>query len=479
MNWGKLAALLAFILLGLSASCGGGGSGGGGSAGGSDAGNTAPDAGSSSSIVGPRMPELVDETGVPSVSESSTIAFTNVGLVAMERDNVTPGQTVLVEGGVITAIGADGSVSVPSDAERIDGSDRYLMPGLADMHIHAVVGSDGESDLLVQLAAGVTTVRIMWGGTRLLDWRQRIQSGELLGPRLYIASPGLEGDPPYWPGSIVLATEAEARGAVRDLNDTGYDFIKVYNRLPLELYDVVVDEAQALDMPVVGHVPRAFTADYAIAAGQQTIEHLSGFAPHATTTGSWRGTIDSSKLAGLIEQIRLQGTWNCPTLTVRSRTAGQVNGLRANAAFELMSESMQSWLDDSLTQPPSSDRTTEGRLLKQVVKALQDADVGLLVVTDAGVQYVYPGFSIHEELANFVDAGLTPYQTLRAATLNAATALGELAVSGTVAEGKRADLLLLDSNPLTDIANVNRRVGVMVAGNWYSQSTLMDMIGAR
>ena len=171
--------------------------------------------------------------------------------------------------------------------------------------------------------------------------------------------------------------------------------------------------------------------------------------------------------------------WNCPTLTVRSRSANQVGALREHPAFDLMSETMQSWLLDPLTQPPSSDRTTEGGLLKEVVKALQDADVGLLVGTDAGAQYVYAGFSIHEELANFVDAGLTHYQTLRAATVNAAAALGETAVAGTVTVGKRADLLRLDANPLTDKAHVNRRVGVMAAGKWYAQSTLMEMIGAK
>jgi imidazolonepropionase-like amidohydrolase len=244
------------------------------------------------------------------------------------------------------------------------------------------------------------------------------------------------------------------------------------------MYDAIIDEARTLNVPVIGHVPRAMTAEYAIGSGQQTIEHFSGIARYATTTGGWSGEIDQSKLAGLIEQIRLEGTWNCPTLTVRSRTESQVNGLRANPAFELVSNTMRTWLDDNLTQPPNIDRTTESRLLKQVTKALHDADVGLLVGTDAGVQYVYPGFSIHEELANFVASGLTPYETLRAATVNAAAALGESNVSGTVEAGKRADLLLLDSNPFESIRNVNRRVGVMAAGHWYSQSTLMERIGA-
>ena len=473
MDWQRFAILLVCLGFGLTAGCGGGGGGGG--AGANDA---TSDTGGEKIRIGPPLPEVVDETGAPSTSAASRIAFSNVSLATMEDETILPAQTVLVKDGIITAIGEAGSFSIPANADVIDGSGRYLMPGLVDMHIHAIVGTDGEKDLLVQLAAGVTSARIMWGGTTHLDWRARIRAGELAGPQLYVASPGLEGNPPYWPASVVVTTETEARKAVREQVAAGYDFIKVYNRLQLALYDVIIDEARALDIPVIGHVPRAMSADYAIASGQSTIEHFSGFAPYATTTGGWSGAIDSSKLAGLIEQIRLQGTWNCPTLTVRSRTASQVASLRSNPAYSLMSESMQSWLDNSLTQPPSFDRTTEGRLLKALVKALHDADVGLLVGTDAGVQYVYLGFSIHEELANFVDAGLTPYETLRAATVNAADALGESEVAGTVAVGKRADLLLLDSNPFANIANVNRRVGVMAAGQWYAQSTLMEMIGA-
>ena len=476
MDRRRIAILLLCLGLGLSASCGGGGSGGADA--GSSGDGTAPGTGGEKARIGPPLPEVVDETDVPTTSAAARIAFSSVSLVAMQDETIVPAQTVLVEDGIITAIGGAGSVSIPADADVIDGTGRFLMPGLADMHIHAIVGTDGETDLLVQLAAGVTTVRVMWGGIGHLDWRERIRTGELPGPRLYVASPGLEGNPPYWPASVVVSTESEARAAVRAQVAAGYDFIKVYNQLQLALYDVIIEESRALGIPVIGHVPRSMSAEYAIAAGQDTIEHFSRFAPHATTTGGWSGSIDSSKLAGLIERMRLHGTWNCPTLTVRSRTASQVAELRSNRAYSLVSDSMKSWLDNSLTQPPSFNRNTEVRLLRQVVKALHDADIGLLVGTDAGVQYVYPGFSIHEELANFVNAGLTPYETLRIATVNAAAALGESENAGTVAVGKRADLLLLDTNPFTDIANVNRRVGVMAAGQWYAQSALMEMIGA-
>lgn len=474
---GRSISAVLLVGLGLLYGCGGGSSGSGSNDGGSND-DTGGSGGGGTVSIGPPMPVVVDESGAPAASSARRIAFTNVNLASLQTDTILPDQTVLIDNGVIELIGDTASVTVPADVEVIDGTNRYLMPGLADMHIHALVGDDGDKDLLVQLAAGVTTVRIMWGGRGLLAFRERIRAGELEGPRLYVASPGLEGNPPYWPLSVVVSTEAEARQAVRDQVDAGYDFIKVYNQLQLALYDIIIEESRALDIPVIGHVPRAMTAEYAITSGQQTIEHFSGIARYATTTGGWSGDIDSTKLAGLIEQIRMQGTWNCPTLTVRSRTQSQVTGLRANGAFELVSSEMQRWLDDSLTQPPNIDRVNETRLLRQVTKALHDADVGLLVGTDAGVQYVYPGFSIHEELRNFVAAGLTPYETLRAATVNAAAALGESDHAGTVAVGKRADLLLLDRNPFEDIGNVNRRVGVMAAGRWYTQSTLMQMIGA-
>ncbi len=392
----------------------------------------------------------------------------------MDRDIALPEQTVLVENGTITLVNDARSTVVPADAEVFDGTGRYLMPGLIDMHTHLMTDPGAEHDLIVELAAGVTSVRIMWGFQTHLDWRAAISDGTLLGPTLYVASAGLEGTPPFWPGSIVVTSAVEARAAVREQWDAGYDFIKVYNRLQQEPYLAILDEAEGLGMRVVGHVPLALTPDFAISSGQYTIEHFSRFASEITTTGSWTGAIDGSKLAALVERIRLAGTWNCPTLTVQTRSQTQVERLKANPLYQLLSQPMRDWLDSPQPQPPTGDRTTEDQMRKQVLAALADAGTGLLIGTDAGVQYVLPGFSIHEELQHFIAAGLSPYQTLRAATVDAAAAL-ETADRGTIAAGRRADLLLLDADPLANVANVNRRVGVMVGGRWFTQTTLMEM----
>jgi imidazolonepropionase-like amidohydrolase len=448
----------------LLASCGSGGSSGD---------ERPPASDPPTAALGPPSPVIVNEAGVPPRSGASKIAVVNVTVVPMDREQSLEQQTVLIEDGTITLIDFATSVVIPADAEVLDGTGRYLMPGLIDMHAHLVASPGAEHDLLVELAAGVTTVRIMWGFQTHLDWRAAIRAGTLLGPSLYVASAGFEGDPPFWPGSVVVTNAADARAAVNERHAAGYDFIKVYSRLQLEPYVAILGEADRLDIPVVGHVPRALTADFAISSGQFTVEHFSRYAAELTTTGRWTGSIDGSKLAALVERIRLAGTWNCPTLTVQTRTQAQVNGLRANPLYSLLSQPMREWLESAQTQPPAAgDQSTGDRLRKQVLAALAKAGTGLLVGTDTGVQYVFPGFSIHEELAHFADAGLSPYQTLRAATVDAATALGA-PDRGTIATGQRADLLLLDADPLADIDNVNRRVGLMIGGRWFAQTTLM------
>ena len=426
--------------------------------------------------VGPPSPVIVDESGVPASSESRRFAITDVTVVPMDRETSIPGQTVLIEDGRITFIGNADTAAIAPDAVRLDGTARYLMPGLIDMHAHLVTDSGAEHDLVLELVAGVTTVRIMWGSEIHLGWRGAIRDGSLLGPSLFVASPGLEGEPPYWPGSIVVDSAAEARAAVRTQHTAGYDFIKVYNRLQLEPYLAILDEADTLGMRVIGHVPAALTADFVIDSGQHTIEHFSRYAAEVTDTGDWSGRIDGSRLTALIDRIRLRETWSCPTLTVQSRSKAQVTAIKSNPLYALLSQPMREWLDSPLTQPAAGDRTVADSRRKEVLAAFAEAGVGLLAGTDTGVLYVLPGFSMHEELRHFAIAGLTPYQALRAATFDAAAAL-ESADRGAITLGLRADLLLLDADPLEDIANVNRRVGVMAGGRWFAQSTLMAMAG--
>jgi imidazolonepropionase-like amidohydrolase len=450
---------------GLLAGCGGGGDGGG-------APPPAP-GGPPAAVVGPPAPIPVDESGAPAASTATRLAITNVTVVPMDRESSIPGQTVLVEGGVISAIEDAASAVVPPGAEVIDGTGRFLMPGLIDMHVHLMSDPGAEHDLVVALAAGVTSLRIMWGSQTHLGWRSAVREGSLIGADLFVATAGLDGSPPFWPGTIVVDGEGEARAAVRELHASGYDFIKLYERLQLAPYLAILDEADALGIRAIGHVPRALTAPFAIDSGQFTIEHFSRFAAELTTTGSWSGSLDGSSLAALAERIRLAGTWNCPTLTVQIRSQADVAGLKANPLYALLSRPMREWLDSPQPQPPAQPGSGD-ELRKQVLAALVEAGTGVLIGTDAGVRYVFPGFSIHEELRHFVDAGLSPFETLRAATADAALAL-EAPDRGTIAVGRRADLLLLDSDPLEDVGNVNRRVGVMAGGKWFTQSRLMEM----
>jgi hypothetical protein len=446
-------------------------SGGGDSRSGSPGPPTGP---SGSETPGPPSPVLVDESGVPATSDSRRMAFVNVTVVAMDSSERVAGQTVLVEDRRISEIGDAASVAVPPDAEVLDGEGRYLMPGLIDMHVHLLSDPGAVHDLTVVLAAGVTSVRVMWGMARHLEWRDAIAAGTLVGPTLYVASAGLDGSPPFWPGTIVVDSAERGRAAVRDVAGAGYDYVKVYSRLQLEPYVAILDEANRLGVRAVGHVPLALTADFAISSGQYTIEHFSRFASALTSTGDWSGEIDASKLAALAEQMRQAGTWNCPTLTVQTRSQDQVAQLRANPLFQLLSQPMREWLDSSQPQPPAGSSARADARRKEVLAALVGSGVRVVAGTDAGVFYVFPGFSLHEELRNLVDAGLSPYRALRAATVDAAASL-EASDRGRIAAGQRADLLLLDSDPLADITHVNRRVGVMAGGRWFAQSALMEM----
>src|SRR6185436_16279743 len=213
----------------------------------------------------------------------------------------------------------------------IDGKGRWLMPGLADMHVHTW----SADDFPLFIANGVTTVRNMFGSELQLGWRQQVATGELLGPTMITAGPIIDGDPPVWPGSTVLTDPAEADKVVIEQKEAGYDFLKVYAGLKLDVYDALVAAAKAHGMRFMGHVPKAVGLDHVIASGQSSIEHLDGFAgaaqlegsPHHGETGflqtlaAWP-TADSGRLAELADACRQNGVWNCPTLVVLEKWVG-------------------------------------------------------------------------------------------------------------------------------------------------------------
>jgi len=445
--------------------------------------------------------------------QSNSLAFTHVTVIDATGASPKPDMTVVITGNRISTIGKTAGGGVPKDAQVIDAAGKFLIPGLWDMHIHWY----DPAYLPLFTVNGVTGVRIMWGGPIHFSWRKEIQEGALLGPRMVIASAIVDGPNPIWPGSIAVADQAEARQAVIEAKQNGADFVKVYSLLPREAYFAIADEAKKQRIPFAGHVPYSVSAAEASDAGQKTIEHLTGILAACSTreedlrkgfadafSGLPQGqrlpspartrpltrmmleTFSPEKAAALFSRFKRNHTWQCPTLTVLHNGAFLNDPeLRNDPRLKYMPPQMRAWWD------PSNDfrfkeRTAEdfdlGRLVYkkqfELVGMMHRAGVDLLAGTDVLNPYCFPGFSLHDELALLVQAGLSPMAALQAATLNPARFLGKETELGTVEKGKIADLVLLEANPLEDIRNTTKINSVVLNGRLLDRKALDQSLAA-
>lgn len=406
------------------------------------------------------------------------VAFVDVTIVPMDEDRLVPHQTVLVRDGRIVVVDPVDAVHLPADAVTVAGNGRYLMPGLADMHVHL----HDESMLPLFLVNGITTVRNMWGRPDHLKLRARIDRGAVLGPSIVTAGPICDGAPPVWPGSAVITSAADALRSVAEQRQAGYDFVKVYNNLSRAAYFGLVEAAGQHHIPVAGHVPQAVGLRAVLEAGQSSIEHLQGY---CSPLGRIAPIVDELGLPGVAQATRDAGTWNCVTLVLRERmvSVDQAQELLARPEMRYVSVATRAlWdarTDDAIrnASPADWDRVRQGNALrKALTQELRDAGAGLLLGTDTPNRLVTPGFALHDELAHLVDAGLTPYEALRAGTCDAAAFLGSTDEWGAVQVGHRADLILLGGNPLEKVAHVAQPAGVMVRGQWLPRARLDVML---
>lgn len=403
------------------------------------------------------------------------VAFKDVRVVSTQTDRSLEGQTVLVRDGTIEAVGPVASVSIPGGAFVVEGFGRYLMPALTDMHVHITEDTFEElrNDYLVYLANGVTTVRIMWGFRTMLNERDSIDTGALLGPDLFIASPGMDGPGGPWAESTApVATVAEARQTVAEYAAAGYDFIKVYNLLAPDVYEAIVDEAALHGIPLVGHVPGRVGIERVQSVDQRTSEHFIGL-KLAASSGFTAGTIDVSRVRELVTRSAAVGLWHTPTITVDALSRDERDAIRAGHELGFIApgvrEFFESGFHHGLTGATASRERDNHELM---IREVDRAGAGLLVGTDAGFGWMLPGFSIHDELDGIVAAGLEPSEVLKAATVNAAAALGVSGEMGQVIPGFRADLILVPADPLRDVRAIRDHDGVMVRGRWLSRGTL-------
>lgn len=428
----------------------------------------------------------------------SDIAFVGVNVVPMtESDSILADRTVLVRDGLIASIGHAAFVDVPAGTLRIDARGQYLMPGLIDAHVHLEYFDD-PSILWLFLANGVTSVRNMDGRPYLLDWKLRIVSGEITGPTIYTAGPILDGDPPARDDNTVVRNAAEARAAVAAQDSAGYDFVKVYTNVSPDVYRAIVDAARERDRHVAGHVPRRMSLYDVLRSGQHSLEHLSDFDEVVEADSSWvRGRFhwsklylamaaDSAKMQRAARQVVAAGIWVVPTVIQADRAVGTADSVRA-------------WLSEPSTAyiPPAGRALWEGQLTRiasrldsadwnvvergranrrAMLAALHLAGAKLALGTDTPNPFVFPGFSVHQELEIFVASGFSPREALAAATREASQLVDASRSTGTVEIGKRADLLLLARNPLVNVDNVRRPIGVMLRGTWIAASDLNLML---
>jgi len=414
-----------------------------------------------------------------------------------------PEMTVVIEGLRITRIGKSARVRVPKNARVIEGRGKFLIPGLWDMHVHEIFGdwipAEERVTPLLFVANGVTGVRDMGGDLAPLQlWRLRIAAGQMIGPRIILPGPMLDGPVPQFPSSAPVRDAAEARRIVRELKDKGVDFIKIQSLISREGYLAAAAEAKAQEISFAGHVPDKVRAAEASAAGQKSIEHLTGVFEGASTAEEelmsqprgpgrrrYLDTYDEAKASALLALFAKNRTWQTPTLVwergewliEQTNSGPDPLAKYAPAAWKertwpmFTREISAGWSTD-----PLADRQAFVQAELKMVAAMHRAGVPLLAGTDtaAGVR-VYPGFSLHDELGMLVQAGLTPMEALQAATRNAGEFL-QLADSGTIKEGKRADLVLLDANPLEEIANTRKIRGVVLAGRYFSRTDLDGLL---
>jgi len=403
----------------------------------------------------------------------------DVHVVPMTDSLILQNRDVVVTDGVITAIKVSQDSKIPNGARVIKGFGMYLMPGIADMHTHIF----SVDELPLYLINGVTTVRNMWGWETHLKMRDEIAKGLIAGPTVITAGAIIDGDPPHLAFMSVASTPDAGITMVNEQVDAGYDFIKVYDNLDAKTYEAICSTAQNRGVSVVGHVPNNVGIFQTLQAGQNSIEHLMGFMDAIATEEAgrldWSPPIDRKRLSELAELIANSETWNTPTLIVHEQmdmSAAESEKFSASYEVGILPKSLRKFCC-SETYEAKNDLSADERSFRknnrlEVVRALHRAGAKLMLGTDTGNKFVIPGYSVHDELDLMIEAGLSEYEALMTATGNASKFMGESSEWGFVTVGSRADLLLVKSNPLSDLSTLRKPKGVMVRGHWLSSSDL-------
>ena len=412
----------------------------------------------------------------------------NVSVVDVASGTVQDGRDVVVEGGRVKAVTEGGTATAATSTKTINGTGKYVIPGLWDMHVHLSAWGDAGRDIgfRLLLANGITGVRDMGGFPGFLPrWRDEIENGAVAPTVLYTAQAFSFPGVPF-PAHYGTDSPGEARAAVRRFKSLGASFIKVHQGVPAHVYTALTSEAQALGLPVVGHTPRALTGEQVSNAGQRSIEHMFGivgrfddfFRPRSIKPLAEAKT---PELLRLFETFKANGTWVTPTTAVFLKVINaQDDSFDRWARRKYAPYSLHGRWDQERKQFRSNvsteDRKRYAKFELEIIGEMHRAGVRLLAGSDTGAFDTSPGFELHDELQMLVEAGLTPAEVLRCATSGAAEFLNLLDSRGTVEPGKAADLLLLDENPLVDSDNLQRINTVFLNGELYRRDDLDTML---
>lgn len=434
-------------------------------------------------MTGPGLP-------IPSLAaqEAPPLAFVGVNVVPMDEERVVRNQTVVVDDGVIQAMGRTGAVEIPEGARVIEAGGRYLMPGLAEMHAHVPPGDRPPAGVLedimfLYLANGITTIRGMLGSEYQLGLRDELESGRMVGPTLYAAAPSLNGN--------TARTPEEAEERVRAYADEGYDLLKIHPGITLPVWDHLTAVANEAGITFGGHVPLDVGLFHALETGQSTVDHLDGML-EASVSDEVRArseagedvpieevlaSIDDRGIEAAVRATREAGAWVIPTsyLWMNLVSPVDVDSMLALPEMRYVSENQRQGWRNQKNNSGAQSADVARRIVEVRDRILAECNrqgVGILMGTDSPQLFNVPGFALHREIRFMERAGMTPYEILLSGTRNVAEYvaedLGQEGNFGVIAPGNRADLVLLDGNPLESLDALGSRAGVMVRGRWLS-----------
>lgn len=424
------------------------------------------------------------------------LAITEARVVSLTHDTVLADRNIFIRNGRIARVEGPGAAPPPEATRTVEAGGAYVLPGLHDMHVHLPTGAIVEAldlepppgglqhrlNLVPYLVNGITTVRVMSGAPDLLQLRDSVASGTVLGPRMIVGSPMIAGDPPILPEPItrVIETEQEATRAAEEYGEAGYDFLKIRSNVSRSVFDALRRVAKRLELPIVGHVPEgdSLGLEYVLGSGPLGVAHLEEF------PSGGRG-LGAEELESYVQIAAENDVAVATTLVVHADLLDQIedpSGALTDAGSTYVPEHLRSsfWRTSVLNQPTTTERAASLRrqlgFLQNLARRLYEAGVPTMVGTDALVPTVAPGFSVHRELKLLAKSGLDEADVLRMATVVPARQLSGSPSAGTITVGERADLLLLARNPLEELDALRAIEGIVLGGRFIGADELADQL---